>query len=170
MSGNDLPPPAKPKLSAQERRAREADRLMMIRLRMTIGRELDDRGITTPAAMAEALGMPAAEAANAMVKSAGDWPPPDATAVPTNSATTAHRLPVVLMVCASRGRHSAGPQSPEHYQKAASFHQLAHGRAERLAAGRRVVDDHRHQPATDGLGARAGVGHQGGGEQRLLIR
>ena len=68
MSGNDLPPPAKPKLSAQERRAREADRLMMIRLRMTIGRELDDRGITTPAAIAEALGMPAAEAASLLAR------------------------------------------------------------------------------------------------------
>jgi hypothetical protein len=55
-------PPAKPKLSAEERRIRQADRLTTIRLRMAIGRELDDRDITTPAAIGEALGMPAAEA------------------------------------------------------------------------------------------------------------
>jgi len=63
-----LPPPdqppatAKPKLTPDERRARQADRLTTIRLRMAIGRELDERGITTPAAIGEALGMPAAEA------------------------------------------------------------------------------------------------------------
>jgi hypothetical protein len=55
-------PSPKPKLSAEERRARQADRLTMIRLRMAIGRELDDRGITTPAAIGEALGMLAQEA------------------------------------------------------------------------------------------------------------
>jgi hypothetical protein len=53
----------KPKLSAEERRARQADRLKTIRLRMAIGRELEDRGITTPAAIGQALGMPAPEAA-----------------------------------------------------------------------------------------------------------
>jgi hypothetical protein len=56
------PPPEKPKQSAEERRIRQADRLASIRLRMAIGRELDDRDITTPAAIGEALGMPAAEA------------------------------------------------------------------------------------------------------------
>jgi hypothetical protein len=56
------PPPEKPKLSAEERRVRQADRLTTIRLRMAIGRELDERGITTPAAIGEAFGMPAAEA------------------------------------------------------------------------------------------------------------
>jgi hypothetical protein len=55
-------PPAKPKLSAEERRAREADRLKTIRLRVTIGRELDDRGITTPTAIGAALGTSAIEA------------------------------------------------------------------------------------------------------------
>ena len=55
-------PPAKPKLAPEERRARQADRLTTIRLRMAIGRELDERGITTPAAIGEAFGMPAAEA------------------------------------------------------------------------------------------------------------
>ena len=56
-----MPPPEKPKLSVEERRARQADRLASIRLRMAIGRELDDRGITTPAAIGAALEMPAAE-------------------------------------------------------------------------------------------------------------
>ena len=63
---SDQPPPAapptKPKLSAEERRARYTDRLITIRLRMLIFRELDDRDITTPAAIGEALDMPAAEA------------------------------------------------------------------------------------------------------------
>ncbi|MFC7477915.1 hypothetical protein ACFQS7_26450 [Dankookia sp. GCM10030260] len=60
----DHPPPstpAKPKLTSEERRARQADRLTTIRLRILIGRELEDRGITTPAAIGEALGMPARE-------------------------------------------------------------------------------------------------------------
>jgi hypothetical protein len=47
-------PPEKPKQSAAERRLRYEDRLKTIRLRMAIGRELDDRGITTPAAIGEA--------------------------------------------------------------------------------------------------------------------
>ncbi|HEY0420881.1 MAG TPA: hypothetical protein VGC80_15300 [Acetobacteraceae bacterium] len=55
-------PPAKPKLSAEEHRARQADRLKTVRLRMAIGQELNARGITTPAAIGEALGMPVAEA------------------------------------------------------------------------------------------------------------
>jgi hypothetical protein len=54
-------PPAKPKLSAEERRIRQEDRLKTIRLRMAIGRELDDCGITTPAEIGTALGMPTAE-------------------------------------------------------------------------------------------------------------
>ena len=58
----DQPPPAKPKFTAEERRARHADRLITIRLRMLIGRELDERNITTPADIGVALGMPAAEA------------------------------------------------------------------------------------------------------------
>jgi hypothetical protein len=61
---SDQPPPSptKPKLSREERRARQADRLTMIRLRLAIGRELDERGITDPVAIGEALGMPAKEA------------------------------------------------------------------------------------------------------------
>ena len=63
-----LSPPAKPKLSPAERQARMHDRLTTIRLRMTIGRELDDRGITTPAGIGGALGMPAAEAAKLLTR------------------------------------------------------------------------------------------------------
>ncbi|MBL6082647.1 hypothetical protein JMJ56_32295 [Belnapia sp. T18] len=55
-------PTAKPRLSPEERRRRDADRLVMIRLKLAIDRELDDRGITTPAEIGAALGMPAAEA------------------------------------------------------------------------------------------------------------
>jgi hypothetical protein len=62
------PPPAKPKQSAEERRIRQEDRLASIRLRMAIGRELDDRDITTPAAIGEALGMPAAEATSLLTR------------------------------------------------------------------------------------------------------
>jgi hypothetical protein len=62
----DQPPPAsppeKPKMSAEERRIRHADRLKTIRLRMLIFQELDQRDITTLSAIGEALGMPAAEA------------------------------------------------------------------------------------------------------------
>lgn len=61
----DFPPPSasppKQKMTLKERRAREAERLASIRLRMAIGRELDERGITDPHAIAAALGMPAAE-------------------------------------------------------------------------------------------------------------
>jgi hypothetical protein len=56
------PPPEKLKLTPEERRARCTDRLTTIRLRMLIFREMDERGITTPAAIGEALGMPPAEA------------------------------------------------------------------------------------------------------------
>jgi hypothetical protein len=58
------PTPVKPKLMPAERRARQADRLTTIRLRMAIRYELDKRGITTPAAIGEAFEMPAAEAAS----------------------------------------------------------------------------------------------------------
>jgi hypothetical protein len=42
--------------------------LACIRLRIAIGRELDGRGITTPAAIGEALGMPAAEATSLLTR------------------------------------------------------------------------------------------------------
>src|SRR4051794_2090518 len=60
--------PAKPKLTPEERRARQADRLATIRLRMLIGRELDDRGITTPVAIGAALGMPGVEAIRLLIR------------------------------------------------------------------------------------------------------
>ena len=70
MVTKDMPPPpaTKPKLSAGERRARQEDRLAALRLRMAIGRELDDRGITTPAAIGETLGMPAQEATKLLTR------------------------------------------------------------------------------------------------------
>jgi hypothetical protein len=61
-------PPAKPKLTSAERRARQADKLTTIRLRMAIWRELEDRGITTPAEIGTALGMPAAEATSLLAR------------------------------------------------------------------------------------------------------
>jgi hypothetical protein len=63
-----MPPPETPKLSAEERQARQANRLESIRLRMAIGRELDDRGITTPSAIGAALEIPAAEAAKLLTR------------------------------------------------------------------------------------------------------
>ena len=62
------PSPEKPKLSAEERRARQADRLKIIRLRMAIWHELDECGIITPAEIGVALGMPAAEAASLLTR------------------------------------------------------------------------------------------------------
>src|SRR5687768_11707519 len=68
----DMPPPAsppaKPKITAEERRRRDADRLKTIRLRLAIGRELDDRGITTPVEIGVALGMPPAEATKLLTR------------------------------------------------------------------------------------------------------
>ena len=64
----DQPTSQSSKLSAEERRARHADRLTTIRLRMAIGRKLEDHGITTPAAIGEALGMPPAEATSLMTR------------------------------------------------------------------------------------------------------
>src|SRR3954454_6223395 len=68
----DRPPPASPpaklKLTPEARRARQADRLTTIRLRMLIGRELEDRGVITPAAIGDALGIPAAEATKLLTR------------------------------------------------------------------------------------------------------
>jgi hypothetical protein len=55
-------------MSAEDRRIRQEDRLASIRLRMAIGHELDERGITTPAAIGEALGMLAAEATSLLTR------------------------------------------------------------------------------------------------------
>ena len=62
------PSPEKPKLSTEERRARQADRLKIIRLRMAIRSELDERDITTPAAIGAALGMSATDAAGLLTR------------------------------------------------------------------------------------------------------
>jgi hypothetical protein len=53
------PPSAKFKISVEERRVRDAERLRMIRLRMAIERELDDRGTGDLCEIAAALGLPA---------------------------------------------------------------------------------------------------------------
>ena len=63
---DDTRPPQQSKITVEERRARDADRLVVIRLRMAITRALEDRGIITPTAIAEALGMPPAEATKLM--------------------------------------------------------------------------------------------------------
>ncbi len=63
-----LPPPAKPKLSPRERRRRWEERLAALRLRMAIGRALEERGITDPAAIGAALGLPAGEAAKLLTR------------------------------------------------------------------------------------------------------
>ena len=66
----DMPPqsPVKPKLSAQEQRRRREDRLAALRLRMAIGRELEERGVTDPAAIGAALGLPAGEATKLLTR------------------------------------------------------------------------------------------------------
>jgi hypothetical protein len=51
------PPPPNPKLTADERRIRLADRLKMIRLRMMISQALADNGITTVAGIGAAIDM-----------------------------------------------------------------------------------------------------------------
>jgi hypothetical protein len=63
---NDPPPPSpppKPKLTAEARRAREANRLTALRLRMAIWQALDDGGISTPTGVGVAMGMPGIDAA-----------------------------------------------------------------------------------------------------------
>jgi hypothetical protein len=52
---------AKFKTSVEERRARDAERLRMIRLRMAIGRELDAEGIEEASKIAAIFGRPAKE-------------------------------------------------------------------------------------------------------------
>jgi hypothetical protein len=62
---SDQSPLSPPKPSSEQRRA---DRLKTIRLRMAIGRELDDRGVTDPRAIGEALGMPALDATKLLTR------------------------------------------------------------------------------------------------------
>jgi hypothetical protein len=72
LAGMTLPPdqPSSPssKLSIGERRARHANRLTTIRLPMAIGHELDARGVTTPAEIGEAVGIPAADATKLLAR------------------------------------------------------------------------------------------------------
>jgi hypothetical protein len=56
------------KLTSAEQRQRREDRVTSIRLRFAIRRHLDERDITTPAAIGEALGMPAAEATSLLTR------------------------------------------------------------------------------------------------------
>jgi hypothetical protein len=86
------PPPAKPKLTSAEQRQRREDRLTTIRLRMAIGRELDERDITTPAAIGEALGMPAAEATSLLTRH--QWREGDVARLEAATARLGVRVPV----------------------------------------------------------------------------
>ena len=89
----DQPPPApaKPKLTPEERRAREADRLSTIRLRMLIGRELEKRGITTPAAIGAAFGMPGVEVIRLLIRH--QWWEGDVERLQTVAARLGVRVP-----------------------------------------------------------------------------
>jgi hypothetical protein len=82
----DQPPPAKP-----TRQARMTDRLKTIRLRMAIGQALDDRGITTPAAIGQALGMPAKEATSLLTRH--QWREGDVALLEAAAARLGVRVP-----------------------------------------------------------------------------
>jgi hypothetical protein len=98
----DTPPP-KPKLSAVGRRARNNDRLAALRLRMAIGRELGERGITDPAeAVGAALGIAANEAAKLLNRH--QWREGDVRLL----ETAAIRLGVP-----TTSAHQTGPEIPE---------------------------------------------------------
>jgi hypothetical protein len=47
---------------------KQAERLAAIRLRYTINSHLEDRGVTTPAAIGAAVGLPAAEAVSLLTR------------------------------------------------------------------------------------------------------
>ena len=49
-------------------KAHQAERLLAIRLRYTINTHLDDRGLTTPAQVGTAVGLPAAEAVQLLTR------------------------------------------------------------------------------------------------------
>ena len=61
-------PAPKPRLSSEERRRRWEERLAALRLRMAIGRALDERGIMMPDEIGAALGVPAAEATKLLTR------------------------------------------------------------------------------------------------------
>jgi hypothetical protein len=82
---------AKPKLTPEERYIRQANRLITIRLRMVISRELEERGITTPAAISMTLGMPAAEATSLLIRH--QWREGDVTQLEAVAARLALQVP-----------------------------------------------------------------------------
>jgi hypothetical protein len=65
---------------------------VLIRLRMLIGRELEERGITTPAAIGATLGMPAAEAAKLL--RGHQWREGDVARLQAVAARLGVRVPV----------------------------------------------------------------------------
>ena len=91
-------------MSAEERRAREADRLTTIRLRMAIGRELEDRGITTPAAIGAVLDMPAAEATSLLTRR--QWREGDVALLKAAAARLGVQVADPWQPRPWRGRHS----------------------------------------------------------------
>ena len=102
----DVPPPAKPKLSPQERRRRWEERLAALRLRMAIGRELDERGIAEPAAVGAALGMTTAEASKLL--NTHRWREGDVALL----GAAAARLGLPAEEVAAGLRHEKDPQRP----------------------------------------------------------
>jgi hypothetical protein len=66
-------------------------RLTTIRLRMAIGQALDDRGITTPAAIGQALGMPAKEATSLLTRH--QWREGDVALLEAAAARLGVRVP-----------------------------------------------------------------------------
>ncbi|WP_236038689.1 hypothetical protein [Belnapia arida] len=90
-----LPPdqisPAKPKITPEEHRHRAADRLRTIRLKMAIGREMDERGIITPAGIGAALGIPAAEATSMLNRK--QWREGDVALLEAAAARLGMRVP-----------------------------------------------------------------------------
>jgi hypothetical protein len=102
VNDQDMPPP-KPKLSSMERRARDADRLAALRLRMAIGRVLEERGIEAAAEMVGAvLGIPAHEAEKLLIRR--QWREGDVRLL----ETAATRLGASTTTA-----HQTGPERPE---------------------------------------------------------
>ena len=69
-----------------------AERLAAIRLRYTINTHLEDRGVTTPAAIGAAVGLPAAEAVSLLTRR--QWRAGDVAAL--RAAAARLRLKVAL--------------------------------------------------------------------------
>jgi hypothetical protein len=88
-------------MSAEERRIRQEDRLKTIRLRMAIYRYLDERGITTPAEIGEALRMPAAEAASLLARH--QWREGDVVQLEAAVARLGVQVPAVQPFGVARG-------------------------------------------------------------------